>query len=88
MQKFKLDFKIYYAKDRLKAIEKIDLESLSKKDLELVTNYVLYGKDEDDTSPVDRKEIEIQTKFNSYHRNKNVSLDEMMESPTFDENIL
>lgn len=88
MQKFKLDFNIYSAKDRLEAIRSIPLETLTPTELETVSNYVLYGKDEDGTSVVDRKEIEIKTKFNSYNKQKFVSLDEMMESPTFDENIL
>ncbi len=88
MQKFKLDFNIYLAKDRLEAIRSIPLETLTLTELETVTNYVLYGKDEDGTSVVDRKEVEIKTKFNSYNKQKFVSLDEMMESPTFDENIL
>lgn len=89
MQKFKLDFSIYYAKDRLTSIRDIDLASLSPHELETVSNYILYGKDEeDDKSVVDRKEIQIQTKFNSYNKQHFTSLDEMMESPTFDENIL
>lgn len=57
MQKFKLDFSIYSTKDRLKAIENIDLSSLNPTELETVSNYVLYGKDEDGTSIVDRKEV-------------------------------
>lgn len=87
MPKFQLDFSIYSSKDRMEAIKKIDLSSLTKTELETVTNYVLYGKDEDDTSCVDRKEIQIKSKFNSYNKDKHISLDELMESPTFDENI-
>ena len=68
MQKFKLDFNIYSAKDRLEAIRSIPLETLTPTELETVSNYVLYGKDEDGTSVVDRKEIEIKTKFNSYNK--------------------
>jgi hypothetical protein len=64
--KFKLDFTIYSSKERLEAIKQIDLSSLTKSELETVTNYVLYGKDDDGTSSVDRKEIQIKTKFNSY----------------------
>lgn len=85
--KFKLDFTIYSSKDRLEAIKQIDLSSLTKAELETVTNYVLYGKDEDGTSIVDRKEIQIKTKFNSYQKNRTVSLEGLMESPTFDENV-
>lgn len=87
MSKFQLDFSIYSSKDRMEAIKNIDLSSLTKTELETVTNYVLYGKDEDDTSCVDRKEIQIKSKFNSYNKDKHISLDELMESPTFDENI-
>lgn len=87
MPKFKLDFNIYSSKDRLEAIKDIDLASLTKTELETVTNYVLYGKDEDGTSIVDRKEVQIKTKFNSYQRDRTVSLEGLMESPTFDENI-
>ena len=87
MPKFKLDFDIYSSKDRLAAVRQIPLDTLNKTELETVTNYILYGKDEDGTSCVDRKEIQIKTKFNSYNKEKLVSLDEMMESPTFDETI-
>ena len=86
--KFKLDFNIWSAQDRLEAIKSIDLASLNQKELETVSNYVLYGKDADGTSVVDRKEVQIQTKFDSYKKKKEVSLDELLESPTFDETIL
>lgn len=89
MPKFQLDFNIYSSKDRLEAVKQIDLSTLTKTELETVTNYILYGKDEDDTSIVDRGEVQIKAKFNSYNKDKGVvSLDELMESPTFDENIL
>lgn len=88
MRKFILDFDIYYASDRLKAASQIPLETLSPLELETVTNYILYGKDEDGSSSVDRKEIQIKTKFSSYQKDKTVSLDEMMENPAFDENVL
>ena len=87
MAKFKLDFTIESTKERLEAIKSIPLETLTKKELETVTNYVLYGKDEDGTSIVQRKEIQIKPKFNSYQRENTTSLDALMESPTFDENI-
>ena len=73
----------------MNAIKQINLASLNDKELETVSNYVLYGKDSTTgESAVDRKEIEIKTKFNSYHKDRCVSLDEMIESPTFDENTL
>lgn len=86
--KFSLDFSIYYAKDRLEAIKDIDLSNLTPNELETISKYILCGKDLDGTSPLDRKEIYIKTKFSSYQKNKTLSLDEMMESPTFDETLL
>lgn len=89
MSKFQLDFNIYSSKDRLNSIKSINLSTLTKTELETISNYILYGKDEDGTSIVDRKEIQIKSKFNSYNKERNnVSLDELIESPTFDENIL
>ena len=88
MSKFTLNFDIPTSKERLEAIKDIDLASLSKTELETISNYILYGKDEDGKSVVDRKEVQIKTKFSSYQKDRFVSLDEMMESPTFDEGIL
>jgi len=68
VQKFKLDFNIYSIEDRMEAIRKIPLDTLTPTELETVSNYVLYGKDADGTSAVDRKEIQIKTKFNSYNK--------------------
>ena len=85
--KFQLDFDIYLATDRLEALKSIDLSNLNKSELETISNYILYGKDPDGTSSVDRKEIQIKTKFNSYQKNRSTSLEALMESPTFDENI-
>ena len=86
--KYDLDFNIYFSKDRCKYLKKINLEELSPKDLETCANYVLYGKDEDDTSIVDRKEIQIKTKFSSYSKKEPLSLDSILESPTFNEGSL
>ena len=66
MSKFTLDFTIQSSKDRLEAIKDIPLETLNKSELETISNYILYGKDDDGTSVVDRKEVFIKTKFNSY----------------------
>lgn len=87
MSKFTLDFTIQSSKDRLEAIKDIPLETLNKSELETISNYILYGKDDDGTSVVDRKEVFIKTKFNSYQKDKTVSLEGLMESPTFDEKI-
>lgn len=88
MPKFTLNFDIPTSQERMEAIKDIDLSSLNPSELETVSNYVLYGKDADGKSVVDRKEVQIKRKFNSYEKDRFVSLDEMMESPTFDESVL
>lgn len=88
MPKFTLNFDIPTSQERMEAIKDIDLSSLNASELETVSNYVLYGKDSDGKSVVDRKEVQIKRKFNSYEKDRFVSLDEMMESPTFDESTL
>lgn len=85
---FTLDFTIFSTEDRCKYVNSFDLSKLSKKELELCSNYILYGKDSDGTSLVDRKEIEIKPKFSSYAKKAPVSLDALLESPTFNENML
>ena len=59
----------------------------TQKELETIANYILFGKDKDGTSPVDRKEIQIQTKHNTYKRKEPESLEALLESPTFDERV-
>ena len=85
---FKLDFTIETSQARNSFVSQHDLSRLSKKELELCANYILYGRDSDGTSSVDRKEVEIQTRFNSFKKKRTVSLDALLESPTFDESIL
>lgn len=88
--RFKLDFSIETSQDRMAYIEKnVDFSKLSKKDIELCTDYVLYGKDPDKemTSAADRKEVFMKTKYSSYQKTEPVSLEGLMESPTFDETI-
>lgn len=86
--RFNLDFNLYSSKERRDFIAQQDLSKLSKRDLELCANYILYGKDDGGTSSVDRKEIQIKPKFNSYSKKEPISLDALMESPAFDESSL
>lgn len=88
--KFNLDFSLETSEERLELVKSIDLSTLTAKELELCSNYILYGKDpkKNFTSSVDRKEIQIKTKFQSYSKKIPVSLDALLESPTFNENLL
>lgn len=87
-----LDFSIPTSAGRRDFVKKYMEDNKDKRfssaDLETIANYILYGKDEDTgESVVDRKEVEIKTKYNSYAKKAPESLDELMESPTFDERI-
>lgn len=94
--RFKLDFSIQTSDERMKYIkEHVDFSKLTKKDIELCTDYVLYGKDPDApkdihgnlTSSADRGEVFMKTKYDSFKRKEPVSLESLMESPTFDETV-
>ena len=50
-----------------------------------MANYILVGKDENGQNAVDRKEVQIQTKYNSYKKKNTESLEALIESPTFNE---
>ena len=88
--RFKLDFNLETSQERLQYLkDTVDFTQLTKKDIETCTDYVLYGKDpeKNNTSIVDRKEVYIKTRYNSYSQSEPVSLEALMESPTFDETI-
>lgn len=94
--RFTLDFSLETSQERLDYIkENVDFSKLTKKDIELCTDYVLWGKDPDGpkdqhgnlTSAADRGEVYMKTKYKSYSRPDPVSLEGLMESPTFDETI-
>ena len=63
-------------------------KNLREVDLTLLADYVLYGKDKDGLSPVKKKEVEIDTKYDSYERKNIPSLNQLMEQPSFDETTL
>ena len=69
---FNLDFTLETSNERRDFVASKDLSKLTPKEIELCGNYILYGKDHSDnpeidgTSCVDRKEVQIKTKFNSY----------------------
>lgn len=83
-----LDFTIETSKERQEFIKQYIIgKTFTKKELSTIADYILYGKDEDGTSVVDRKEVEIDTKYGSYKTKRPESLEELMESPAFNENI-
>lgn len=90
-KKFSLNYDIYSDQDRVKEINKI-LDNLnstpSNSDLELMANYILYGKDENNTNTIQRKETyEEKKRYNSFKKasEKVESLDAIMDNPMMDQ---
>ena len=83
----KLDFSIESSIDRANYVNKYmdPCAIYTAKELETISNYLLYGKDEDGLSCVDRKEIQIKPKHSTWARKDAESLDALLEKPTFDE---
>ena len=88
----KLDFSIEQSSDRADFVSQFFNANPDYKptqsELDTLSNYILYGKDADGTSVVDRGEVEIETKYKSYSKRKAESLDELMETPGFNENTV
>lgn len=85
---YQLDFTIQDAQKRAELVRSFDLSDVKAKDLELIANYLCFGKDNDGTSPVDRHEIQITTRYSHFQRKNDQSLDELLESPNFNEATL
>lgn len=86
----KLDFTIPTSEARKEFIDNLLKESqnYTKKEIETMGNYILYGKDsEDGKSCVDRKEVHISTKYGSYKKKEPESLEALLENPNFNEGI-
>ena len=90
-KKYSLDFSIVRDTDRLHAVEEI-LDKLdtdpSATELEQMASYILYGKDEEGKNSIQRNEtIDKDKRYKSYKTkdDKVQSLDEIMETPGFDE---
>ena len=87
MRKIKLDFTIPDAKSRQRFVSEYlkDNETefssrpLTPKELEFISNYILFGKDEDGKNGVQKKMYEIQTRNKAWQRKQDTSLDTIME---------
>ena len=87
-----IDYSLYTDKERVEKVNELlaDPIPLSEFELEGLANYILYGKDESKlTNSVQQKRImRPNTKFGSFARRNEDSLDELMENPLFDESAL
>ena len=61
------------------------IKPLTEDELETIANYILWGKDLDGQSLVQKGDISIETRNKTWQRDDTESLDAMMESPTFNE---
>lgn len=59
--------------------------ALNEEELEILSNYILWGKDQDGLNCTQRGEIQIETRNKTWQRDDTESLDALMESPTFSE---
>lgn len=83
----KLDFSIESSWERANYVNTYmdPCANYTAKELETITNYLLYGKDEDGLSCVDKKQVQIKAKHSTWARKDAESLDALLEKPTFDE---
>lgn len=79
---FVLDFSLDGAKERAEFITRMlsyKKKPLTARQLDLITTYLLYGKDEQDgKSPVQRKELTVTTRYGR-QAHPTSSLDELLE---------
>lgn len=91
--RLQLDFGIAETENRKKFIDQYLQEPQflkkppTEEELEMMANYILWGKDEDGLNCTQRKEIQIETRNKTWQRNDTESLDAIMESPTFNETL-
>lgn len=80
----KLDFTIPTSAERNAYVSQFTQSNpdykFSPREAETIANYILYGKDEDGTSAVDRHDVEIETKYSSWSKRKVESLEGLMEA--------
>lgn len=94
MNRLNLDFSLQSNEERTKFLKKylsqsqFTLKPLNNEELETCANYVLWGKDPDGKNPVQKKEIQIQTKNRTWDKKEEESLDALLETPTFNESII
>lgn len=75
-----------YIEQELNKLAKVNSAyRFSEKELEAIGSYILYGKDPDGTSSVDRGEVSIQPAHSTYSAKPLSSIEELLEIPGYDE---
>ena len=87
MNRLKLDWNLNTSLQRKEFINNYikTLKDPTEEELETIANYLLWGKDNNGESAVDRGEIEIETRNKTWQKKGVESLEFLMESPIFNE---
>ena len=94
MNRLNLDFSLQSNEERINflreylAQEIFIKKPLTEEELETCANYVLWGKDLDGKSPIQKKEIQIKTRSGTWDKKEEESLDALLETPTFNESLI
>ena len=88
-----LDFKVSSDIDRADFINKYVKENFkdfppTEDELEMMANYMLWGRDCNGKNAVQRKEVDIPTRYTTWQKEQPESLDALTESPNFNEAII
>lgn len=89
MNRLKLDFSLQTEEERTIFLNQylIQKEFVEKPptddELETCANYVLWGKDKDGLSVVDKGEVQIETRYKTWARQDEESLEGLIEQPNF-----
>ena len=75
----------YIEKELSKLAQTNSAYRFSEKELEAIGSYILYGKDPDGTSTVDRGEVHIKPAHSTYASRPVSSIEELLEIPGYDE---
>ena len=88
MNRLNLDFSLNTYEERKLYIDEY-LQRIhytpSEDELEMMGNYILWGKDSNGESLVDTGELEIETRHKTWNKKDDESLDALLEQPTFNE---
>lgn len=89
MNRLKLDFSLQTEEERTNFLnqyltkEEFLKDPPTEAELETCANYVLWGKDKDGLSVVDKGEVQIETRYKTWARQDEQSLEELLEQPNF-----
>lgn len=94
MNRLKLDFSLQSEEERAAFLHQYLESSIFKEkpptedELEMCGNYVLWGKDSSGLSAVDKGEVQIETRYKTWNRQDEESLEGLLEKPNFVESTL